>query len=81
MSTVVIRMSILRHIPIRVPLILYLNSGLQLLTQVVVADVTTLRWRGAVSSLMFTPFLINAWVGSNISADVLEGAGWRWGCT
>lgn len=26
------------------------------------------------------PFIINAFVGSNISADVAIGAGWRWGC-
>ncbi len=27
------------------------------------------------------PYIINAFVGSNISSNVLEGAGWRWGCT
>ncbi|KAJ7087878.1 major facilitator superfamily domain-containing protein, partial [Mycena epipterygia] len=53
--------------------------GLQLLTQVVIADITTLKWRGLVLSLNSLPFLINAFVGSNISAAIIEHAGWRWG--
>ncbi|CAL1710437.1 unnamed protein product [Somion occarium] len=54
-------------------------TGLQLLTQIIIADITTLKWRGLVSALMSAPFIINAFVGSNISASVLEHAGWRWG--
>ncbi|KAF8198595.1 drug:h+ antiporter [Pholiota molesta] len=54
-------------------------TGLQLLTQIIIADMTTLKWRGLVSSLMSLPFIINAFVGSNISANVITGAGWRWG--
>ncbi|KAJ7685349.1 drug:h+ antiporter [Mycena polygramma] len=54
-------------------------TGLQLLTQVVIADITTLKWRGLVLSLNSLPFLINAFVGSNISAAIIEHAGWRWG--
>lgn len=55
-------------------------TGLQLLTQIIIADITTLKWRGLVSSLISAPFIINAFVGSNISAQVLERSGWRWGC-
>ncbi|KAL1694641.1 major facilitator superfamily domain-containing protein [Schizophyllum commune] len=54
-------------------------TGLQLLTQIIIADITTLKWRGLVSSLISAPFIINAFVGSNISAQVLERSGWRWG--
>ncbi|TFK23755.1 ferrichrome-type siderophore transporter [Coprinopsis marcescibilis] len=54
-------------------------TGLQLLTQVIIADITTLKWRGLVSGLMSLPFIINAFVGSNISTNVLQGVGWRWG--
>ncbi|KAJ7046973.1 drug:h+ antiporter [Mycena alexandri] len=54
-------------------------TGLQLLTQVVIADITALKWRGLVLSLNSVPFLINAFVGSNISAAIIERAGWRWG--
>jgi hypothetical protein len=53
---------------------------LQLLTQVIIADITTLKWRGLVSSLTSSPFIINAFVGANISSAVLEHIGWRWGC-
>ncbi|KAG6816467.1 hypothetical protein H0H87_005827 [Tephrocybe sp. NHM501043] len=54
-------------------------TGLQLLTQIIIADITTLKWRGLVSSLISMPFIINAFVGANISANVVTGAGWRWG--
>ncbi|KAF9014214.1 drug:h+ antiporter [Cyathus striatus] len=54
-------------------------TGLQLLTQIIIADITTLKWRGLVSALMSTPFIINAFVGSNIATNMLTGAGWRWG--
>ncbi|KAG1727559.1 major facilitator superfamily domain-containing protein [Suillus paluster] len=53
--------------------------GLQLLTQIIIADITTLAWRGLVVSLVSAPFLINAFIGSNIASAVLEHAGWRWG--
>ncbi|KAI0076314.1 drug:h+ antiporter [Panus rudis PR-1116 ss-1] len=54
-------------------------TGLQLLTSIIIADITTLKWRGLVSGLTSAPFIINAFVGSNISAQVLQHAGWRWG--
>lgn len=54
-------------------------TGLQILTQIIIADITTLKWRGLVSGLISLPFVINAFVGSNISAAVIKGAGWRWG--
>ncbi|KAJ7273294.1 hypothetical protein C8J57DRAFT_1506822 [Mycena rebaudengoi] len=48
-------------------------------TQVIIADITTLKWRGLVLSLNSLPFLVNAFLGSNISAAIIEHAGWRWG--
>ncbi|KAF8640180.1 hypothetical protein AX16_010235 [Volvariella volvacea WC 439] len=54
-------------------------TGLQLLTQVIIADITTLKWRGLVSGLMSLPFVINAFVGSNISTWFLTHSTWRWG--
>ncbi|KAH7912676.1 major facilitator superfamily domain-containing protein [Hygrophoropsis aurantiaca] len=54
-------------------------TGLQLLTQIIIADITTLRWRGIVVSMVSAPFLVNAFIGSNISAAVLEHLSWRWG--
>ena len=55
------------------------HSGLQLLTSVIVADITTLRWRGLVQGLTTAPFIINAFVGANVAADVIKSVGWRWG--
>lgn len=54
-------------------------TGLQLLTQIIIADITTLAWRGLVVSLVSAPFLVNAFIGSNISSAVIEHIGWRWG--
>ncbi|KAG2045784.1 hypothetical protein BDR06DRAFT_1015289 [Suillus hirtellus] len=54
-------------------------TGLQLLTQIIIADITTLAWRGLVDSLVSAPFLVNAFIGSNISSAVIEYIGWRWG--
>ncbi|TBU22782.1 drug:h+ antiporter [Dichomitus squalens] len=54
-------------------------TGLQLLTSVIIADITTLKWRGLVSGLTSAPFIINAFIGSNVATQVLEHAGWRWG--
>ncbi|KAH0838678.1 major facilitator superfamily domain-containing protein [Lanmaoa asiatica] len=53
--------------------------GLQILTQIMIADITTLQWRGLVVSLVSAPFLVNAFIGSNISTAVIEHLGWRWG--
>ncbi|KAG1814292.1 MFS general substrate transporter [Suillus subaureus] len=54
-------------------------TGLQLLTQIIIADITTLAWRGLVVSLVSAPFLVNAFIGSNISTAVIHSIGWRWG--
>ncbi|KXN88953.1 Siderophore iron transporter 3 [Leucoagaricus sp. SymC.cos] len=54
-------------------------TGLQLLTQIIIADITTLKWRGLVSGLTSLPFIINAFVGSNVSTNVLAHSSWRWG--
>jgi len=50
------------------------------LNQIVIADVTTLKWRALVSGLIYSPFIINAFVGSRVSASILENSTWRWGC-
>ncbi|KZS87432.1 MFS general substrate transporter [Sistotremastrum niveocremeum HHB9708] len=54
-------------------------TGLQLLTQIIIADITSLKWRGLISSLTSSPFIVNAFVGANVAGAVLERAGWRWG--
>ncbi|KAL8284197.1 hypothetical protein RQP46_004946 [Phenoliferia psychrophenolica] len=42
-------------------------------------DVTSMRWRGVISSAVSLPFFINAFVSSNIAGAILAKAGWRWG--
>ncbi|EEB88307.1 hypothetical protein MPER_13927, partial [Moniliophthora perniciosa FA553] len=41
-------------------------TGLQLLTQIIIADITTLKWRGLVSGLISLPFVINVFIGANV---------------
>ncbi|CDS08827.1 hypothetical protein LRAMOSA10188 [Lichtheimia ramosa] len=54
-------------------------TGLQMLTQVVIADVTTLRYRAFWIGVMTMPFVINTWIAGEITNGVLSGGGWRWG--
>jgi len=46
---------------------------------IIVADITTLQWRGFVTALLSLPFVINAFIGSNVSSAIVTGSGWRWG--
>ncbi|WWD18029.1 hypothetical protein CI109_102476 [Kwoniella shandongensis] len=52
-------------------------TGLQMLQQIVIADMTTLRWRGLVTGLVSAPFIINNFVAAEIAQGVLPN--WRWG--
>ncbi|KAF5326858.1 hypothetical protein D9619_005144 [Psilocybe cf. subviscida] len=54
----------------REQLILYVAgyAGLQPLMQVIIADMTTLEWRALTSSLIWLPYVVNAFVGANINA-------------
>lgn len=54
------------------------SSGLDLLTSIIVADATTLRWRGLVSALMTQAYVINAFVASEIIEGMVPDQ-WRWG--
>ncbi|KAJ3991686.1 drug:h+ antiporter [Lentinula boryana] len=54
-------------------------TGLQLLMQIIIADITTLEWRGLINGLLAIPFIVNSFIGPNIATAVLETVGWRWG--
>ncbi|RYP36051.1 hypothetical protein DL767_003523 [Monosporascus sp. MG133] len=54
-------------------------TGLMLLIEVLIADVTSLQNRVLFSFIPATPFLINAWVSGDIAQAVMGSAGWRWG--
>lgn len=52
-------------------------ASVQILIQIVIADVTTLRWRTLVAQAAAAPFFINAFVSANIAGGILPD--WRWG--
>lgn len=52
-------------------------TGLQMLLQIIVADITTLRWRGLVGGLVTAPFIVNIFLSAEIASRVLPD--WRMG--
>ncbi|OXB39350.1 hypothetical protein LQV05_000779 [Cryptococcus neoformans] len=54
-------------------------TGVQLLVEVLIADVTSLRSRLIFSYIPATPFLINAWISGNVASAVLTHSTWGWG--
>ncbi|OBR14914.1 ENB1 protein [Colletotrichum higginsianum IMI 349063] len=57
------------------------QSGTNIMNDIIVADITTARWRGFAISFLFFPFLITPWAAGFIVDDVVRpgGIGWRWG--
>jgi MFS family permease len=57
------------------------QSGVNLLNDIVVADITTVRWRSLAIGLLFWPFLVIPWVAAFVTGSVTssKGLGWRWG--
>ncbi|KAK7033011.1 hypothetical protein R3P38DRAFT_3313100 [Favolaschia claudopus] len=57
------------------------NTGIDLVLGIIIADITSLQWRGFMQGLFSLPFIITAFVAgkiaSGISANTLNG--WRWG--
>ncbi|KAJ4353159.1 ferrioxamine B transporter [Ascochyta clinopodiicola] len=49
------------------------------LIEIIIADITSLRSRLFFSYVPAIPFLINTWVGGDISQAVLTATTWRWG--
>ncbi|ODO10341.1 hypothetical protein I350_00936 [Cryptococcus amylolentus CBS 6273] len=54
-------------------------TGVQLLVEVIIADITSLRSRLIFSYIPATPFLINAWISGNVASAVLGRTTWGWG--
>ncbi|OLN88187.1 Siderophore iron transporter 3-like protein 1 [Colletotrichum chlorophyti] len=57
------------------------QSGTNIMNDIVIADITTARWRGFAISFSFFPFLVTPWAAAFIVDDVVKpgGIGWRWG--
>ncbi|EEP77330.1 hypothetical protein UREG_02179 [Uncinocarpus reesii 1704] len=56
-------------------------TGILLLVEVLIADVTSLRARLLFSYIPATPFIINTWVSGDITSAVLGKTTWNWACT
>ncbi|KIY71323.1 MFS general substrate transporter [Cylindrobasidium torrendii FP15055 ss-10] len=54
-------------------------SGIDLLNDIIVGDLTPLEWRGFVSSLLSMPFVINTWWSGKIVEVLATEEKWRWG--
>lgn len=54
------------------------QSGINLMNSVLVADMTTLKWRSLFSSLLALPYLVTTWISGYIVQDILS-ENWRWG--
>jgi hypothetical protein len=61
-----------------IPLIFPVRSSLQLLTVIVLADITTLRWRGLAQGISTMPFVINTFIGAEVAEGVINGEEGRW---
>jgi hypothetical protein len=47
----------------------------------ILADITSLQWRGFVNGAINLPYVVNAFVGAEITAGIngYSTNGWRWG--
>ncbi|KAF3986952.1 hypothetical protein FT663_04115 [Candidozyma haemuli var. vulneris] len=54
------------------------SAGITFLNRVIVADMTSLKWRALATSSLSTPYIINTWYAGYIVSD-LGPTNWRWG--
>ncbi|TFK63849.1 MFS general substrate transporter [Pluteus cervinus] len=54
-------------------------TGLRLLSRVLIADMTTLKWRGLASAAVSSIVFPNYFVFDIIARSILVKSGWRWG--
>lgn len=54
------------------------SNGTGFVKDIIVADLTSLKWRGLVNAIMTTPYLITVWLAGLIVDAVLK-TNWRWG--
>ncbi len=55
------------------------QTGMQILNQIIVADITSSKWRGLANGLVNLPFMIIPWCSAFIVDSALTNIGWRWG--
>ncbi|KAF9895085.1 Siderophore transporter [Aspergillus nanangensis] len=54
-------------------------TGMMLLVEVLVGDLTSLRSRLLFSYIPAAPFIINTWISGNVTSAVLANSTWQWG--
>lgn len=57
------------------------QTGANILNDIIITDISSMRWRGFAIAISFTPFLVTPWISGFIVEDVVGpgGVGWRWG--
>ncbi|CAO1631802.1 unnamed protein product [Sympodiomycopsis kandeliae] len=55
------------------------DAGLDLVCNILAADMSNLQWRGLVTAAVDSPYIVFAWVGANVAGDILDSGNWRWG--
>lgn len=57
------------------------QTGANILNDIIITDISSMRWRGFAIAISFTPFLVTPWISGFIVEDVVapDGIGWRWG--
>lgn len=53
-------------------------NGVSFVRDIIVADLTDLKWRGVANALMTSPYIINVWF-SGLIVDAILKRNWRWG--
>jgi SIT family siderophore-iron:H+ symporter-like MFS transporter len=49
-----------------------------LLVEVIIADITPLKWRLSASYIPTIPLIWNTWISGTVSESVLKRTSWRW---
>ncbi|KAL7410301.1 hypothetical protein BDY24DRAFT_365840 [Mrakia frigida] len=55
------------------------QTGTQILNVIIIADVTSTRWRSLATSSVFVTYIICVWLSSETVAQMLAKSTWRWG--
>ncbi|GAB1528288.1 hypothetical protein RhiTH_011481 [Rhizoctonia solani] len=55
------------------------HTGLFLVTDIIVSDISPLEWRGFAAALTTAPVIINSFIAGEIVSSIEAGPGWRWG--
>ena len=55
------------------------QTGANILNDIIITDISSMRWRGFAIAVSFTPFLVTPWISGFIVEHVVspDGIGWR----